>query len=116
MTDLKQQTELLKEHLDQLKKRYEKSQPPEDKRDKAFFLFVKETTEPIYRMLATWEQTALQAVKNRTLNIHPHQITSTRENMELLLMHSFFVDVKRKRYMELNKSVHYIFDQVLRDL
>lgn len=116
MTDLQEQTKSLKQQLDQLKERYETNDPPEDRRDKVFFSYVKEVTEPIYKHLETWEEDTLGLVKNREVNLHPQQVTSTRENMELLLMHSFYIDVKRKRYMELYKSVHYIFDQLLKDI
>lgn len=116
MTDLQEQTRHLKQQLNQLKERYETNEPPEDRRDKAFFSHVKEVTEPIYKRLETWEEGALGLVKKREVNLHPHQVASTRENMELLLMHSFYIDVKRKRYMELYKSVHYIFDQLLKDI
>ncbi|WP_188453897.1 DUF1798 family protein [Virgibacillus oceani] len=113
---LKEQTEQLKQELNLLKDRYVNNQPPEDKRDKAFFLFVKEYTAPIYKLLENWEAAALKTVKERKVTVHPHQVTSTRENMELILMHSFYIDVKRKRYMELNHSVHFIFDQLLHEL
>ncbi|MEN1969384.1 DUF1798 family protein [Lentibacillus sp. N15] len=116
MTGLQEQTETLKEHLNQLKKRYEDNHPPEDRRDKDFFMYVRQQTEAIYKLVETWEGTSLKAIKDRTLNIHPQQITSTRENMELLLMHSFYIDVKQRRYMELYKSIQYIYDQMLRDM
>ncbi|MFC4557349.1 DUF1798 family protein [Virgibacillus kekensis] len=114
--DLELQTELFKQHTEKLKERYELNEPPENKKDREFFLMVKEHTTPIYTLLEDWEENALAAVKERRVTIHPHQVTSTRENMELLLMHSFYVDVKRKRYMELNHSIHFILDQLLRDL
>ncbi|ASN05541.1 DUF1798 family protein [Virgibacillus necropolis] len=113
---MKEQTIELKKHLQLLKDNYEANDPPEDKKDMTFFMHVKSKTEPLYAMLETWETDALEIVKQRKVNVHPHQITSTRENMELLLMHSFYIDVKRKRYMELNHSVLFIFDQLLRDL
>lgn len=114
--DIKGQTMGLKRHLQVLKDSYEKNDPPENKKDIAFFNSVKSKTEPIYALLSTWETDALEIVKQRKVNVHPHQVTSTRENMELLLMHSYYIDVKRKRYMELNHSVLYIFDLLLRDL
>ncbi|WP_099158324.1 DUF1798 family protein [Virgibacillus ndiopensis] len=114
--DLKEQTEELKRELNLLKDRFENNEPPENKRDKTFFLNVKEYTAPIYRLLEVWEEATLKTVKERKVNLHPHQVTSTRENMELLLMHSFYIDVKRKRYMELNHSVHFIFDQLINEL
>jgi hypothetical protein len=114
--DLKQQTEQLKTHLYDLKDVFETNEPPADKSDRPYFLKVKEDTLPVYDLLEQWESAALRAVRERDVNLHPHQASSTRENMELLLMHSYYVDVRRKRYMELNHSVLYIFDQLLRDL
>ncbi|SES79834.1 protein of unknown function [Oceanobacillus limi] len=114
--NLANRTQKLKDELDRLKRIYEKNEPPENRSDKVFFSKVKENTTPIYDSLGIWEEQALAIVKEKKINVHPHQITSTRENMELLLMHSYYVDVRRKRYMELNKSVHYIFDQLLHEI
>ena len=110
------QTDNLKQYLDDLKEIYEKNAPPENMNDKEFFNKLKKETAPIYDLLEKWEEKALLFVKNRAVNIHPHQITSTRENMELLILHSYYVDARRKRYMELNHSSHYILDQLLRDI
>ncbi|PAV29462.1 hypothetical protein CIL05_11390 [Virgibacillus profundi] len=114
--DLKSKTKQLKQHLNNLKEIYESNNPPKDRKDKQFFRMVKEETSPIYQLLGLWEEAVLEVVKERKVNLHPQQVTSTRENMELLLMHSYYIDVKRKRYMELNNSIHYIFDQLLREL
>lgn len=114
--ELKKQTEQLKEHLSNLKDKFEKNTPPENRRDKPFFLKAKAETLPLYQLLESWEEAALQRVKERKVNVHPHQITSTKENMELLLMHSYYIDVKRKRYMELHNSIQYILDQLLKEL
>ncbi|WP_430785616.1 DUF1798 family protein [Virgibacillus flavescens] len=113
---LKEQTIKLKKHLQELKDNYERNDPPENKKDINFFTMVKTNTAPVYTLLEQWESDALEIVKQRKVNVHPHQITSTRENMELLLMHSYYIDAKRKRYMELNHSVLFIFDQLLREL
>lgn len=113
---LKFQTEQLKQHLEVLKDRFEDNKPPASMSDKHFFLKMKEETSPIYNLLEQWEEDTLQLVKNREINVHPHQVASTRENMELLLLHSYYVDARRKRYMELNHSCHYIFDQLLREI
>src|SRR5699024_12763405 len=109
-------THNLRNELDTLKKYYLTHEPPKNKSDKNFFLMVKERTNPIYQTLERWEEEALHLVKQRIVDVHPQQITSTKENMELLLLHSFYIDVKRKRYMELNHSIHYEFNQLLRDL
>ncbi|AIF43602.1 DUF1798 family protein [Virgibacillus sp. SK37] len=114
--DLQDITKTLKHHLILLKNKYEMNEPPASMRDKSFFQQVKEETTPIYDLLEEWEALGLQTVKERKVNVHPHQITSTKENMELLLMHSYYVDVKRKRYMELYNSITYIFDQLIEEL
>ncbi|MFC3038898.1 DUF1798 family protein [Virgibacillus xinjiangensis] len=108
--------EQLKQHLNRLKDRFEKVEPPENKKDKEFFHMVKTETSPVYELLEEWEEKSLDLVKGRKVDVHPHQVTSTRENMELLLLHSYYIDVRRKRYMELYKSIHYVFDQLLREL
>jgi len=109
-------TELLKQHLDNLKEKFEKNDPPESIKDRSFFQYVKEATSPVYELLANWETDALAIIKEEKINLHPQQVASTRENMELLLLHSYYIDVRRKRYMELYNSIHYIFDQLLREI
>ncbi|WP_047985279.1 DUF1798 family protein [Ornithinibacillus californiensis] len=104
----------LKDELNKLKDIFEQNNPPEDLRDKIFFESVKEKTLPVYELLEKWEKLALEIIKESKISVHPNQIVSTRENMELLLMHSYFVDVRRRRYMELNQSIIYVFDQLLR--
>jgi hypothetical protein len=109
-------TNQLKVYLQQLKDIFEENNPPEDRKDKDFFIMVKQKTSPIYELLAKWEELALQVIKETKISVHPNQIVSTKENMELLLMHSYYIDVRRRRYMELNQSVLYVFDQLLRAL
>src|SRR5690625_6290142 len=84
--ELIQQTAELKQDLDELKVRYEANNPPETMNDTTFFLDMKAATEPIYSRLEEWETAALDVIKNRKINVHPHQIASTRENMELLIL------------------------------
>ena len=111
--NIEKQTAQLRKYLIDLKDRYENSAPPENRRDPDFFQMVKTETTPIYDLLESWEDDTLEQVKLRQVKVHPHQVTSTRENMELLLMHSYFFDARKKRYMDLYQSVLYIFDQIL---
>lgn len=83
---------------------------------KLFFLKMKEETAPIYQLLEQWEEEALRLIKERCMSVHPHQVMSTKENIEMILLHSYYIDVRRKRYMELQQSSQYICDQILRDL
>ncbi len=110
------QTEKLKINLVRLKNRFENTAPPENRRDRDFFQMVKNETTPVYEALEKWEEAALILVKERRVNVHPQQITATRENMELILKHSYFIDSRRKRYMELYHSVIYVFDQIINEL
>ncbi|RKQ37630.1 DUF1798 family protein [Oceanobacillus halophilus] len=114
--ELIMRTEYLINHLHELKDHFENSEAPENIRDKAFFARVKEKTTPIFESLEKWEEEALRVVKERKVNIHPQQINSTRENMELVLMHSYYKDLRRRRYMEYYKSILYIFEQLVDEL
>jgi len=116
MDDVKMQTEHLKKYVTGLKKRFKTGSAPENRKDRNFFLKVKEETAPMYQLLEQWEENALKLVKGRKVNVHPQQVTSTKENMELMLMHSYYMDVKEKRFMELHNSIIYIFDQLLREI
>ncbi|WP_138417041.1 DUF1798 family protein [Aquibacillus sediminis] len=116
MNELKQLTDQLQLKIDELKSRYLTNEKPENKRDRDFFMYVKDQTTPTYEMIQQWQEVALAFVKDRKVQVHPQQIESTSENLELLLMHSYYIDVKRKRYMELHHSIHYVFDRLLEDL
>src|SRR5699024_12325755 len=69
-----------------------------------FFSNVRQQTEPIFQLLELWEETALQTIKTERFNVHPQQIISTKENMQLLLMHSFYKDVRDRKSTRLNSS------------
>lgn len=114
--DVKEITIQLKKDLEKLKYRFLTSAPPEDRKDRDYFQMVKEETVPVYQLIAQWEEDALSIVKERKANVHPNQVVSTRENMELLLMHSFYMDTRKKRYMELYRSILYVFDLLLEDI
>lgn len=113
MTNLIILTEKLINHLDILKHHFEQNERPVT--DKDYFLFVKEETEPIFKTVEKWEEMALYGVKTQKCSLHPQQITSTKENMEALILHSYYIDVRKRRYMEMNKSCHYIFNQLLKE-
>lgn len=85
--------------------------------DSEMFQRVKEETVPIYEMLGSWEATTLAFIKERKLKtVHPQQITATLENYEMLLMHSYFRDIRRRKYMETKNSCHYIFLQIIKEI
>lgn len=114
--DLLNMTLTLREQVDTLLEKYKEGSPPEDLRDRAFFQQVKEETTPAYDMAQKWTEQAIEFVKQHETKVHFQQILSTKDNLELLLMHSYYIDVKLKRYMELNYSVRYVFDLLTDDL
>ncbi|WP_027963343.1 DUF1798 family protein [Halalkalibacillus halophilus] len=77
------------------------------------FNLVKEETKPMFEAIEKWEEDA-QAIVHR-LPIFPNQIQNTKDNLEIMILHSFFHDVKKKRFMELYHSVMYNLDIVLND-
>ena len=76
----------------------------------AFFYFVKERSTPVFALLDDWEAHVNEAIKKQTLKLHPSLVVSTKENFELIIMHSYYHDVDEKRYQELIKSIDYVFD------
>lgn len=106
---LLQETASLLEHIANLKILFYEERPPAEFKDKEFFLKVKNYAAPIHELLNSWEKDALAFLKSDTsAPVHPHQIVSTTENIELIIMHSHYLDVKEKRYMELNISINYV--------
>lgn len=105
---LLKQTEDLLHATARLKERFLNNEPPKNLRDYDYFLKVKNETEPLFELIEKWEDEALKSVKNRDILVHPQQIESTRENFELIIMHSYYIDVKPKRYMELQQAIDYV--------
>lgn len=99
------ETDLLKAGLD----RYERKEPV-DRKNRESFLKVKQETEPIFQLIHLWEETVEKEIHR--LPVFPNQIKNTRDNMELLLMHSYYKDVRKKRFMELYHSIRYVFNQI----
>ncbi|WP_306291525.1 DUF1798 family protein [Paraliobacillus ryukyuensis] len=113
---VKELTFELKEKLAKLKTNYYQQEKPEYRRDPDFFNHVKEETLPVFQLAEKWSEETAKKVKERELRIHPQQVASTKENVELLLMHSYYIDVKETRYMNLYNSVQYVLDIILEDL
>src|SRR5690625_7219527 len=105
MQRLTELTTKLVKQLESLKQRYEKNDE-QPKNDRAFFEFVKNETEPIFTLIEEWEGLAQKFVEQQGSFLHWHQITSTRENMEALLLHSYYIDTRKRSYMESYKSCY----------
>ena len=109
---LLQLTNQLQQASQCLRERFLNNQPPENIKDRNFFEMVKKETEPLFELIEKWEEEALATIKKRELLLHPQQIESTRENFELIIMHSYYIDVKSKRYMELQQAIDYVLELI----
>lgn len=106
-------TKDLKEMIDTLHDLFFREGEKPSINDKDFFLQMKEETAPMYQLLAKWEEDALAEVKARNVQVHPHQVNSTVENIELLILHSYYKDIRKRKYMEYYYSTHYVCNQLL---
>lgn len=100
------------EHLKEIF--YQPNDPEVDKH--VFFHFVKEQTTPVFNLLKKWEDKALAFVKEEDGRVHPKQIIATKENMELLLLHSYYKDIRKRRFMEYYSSCIYVFNQLKEEI
>ena len=106
----------LRETLDILKNNFEVADPPKSHNDRAYFLEMKKETEPIYFALQDWQAFALEASQKREIPIYPNQIIATVENYELIIVHSYYLDIRRRKFMEYYNSCMYVFHQVIHAL
>jgi len=113
---LREKTILLKQQLLQLKSRFFKNDPPESIKDRTFFKQMKEETKSIFQLLNEWESETLTFLQNKQSTLYPQQIEATSENMQMIILHSYYIDVRKRIYMEYFKSTIYVFDQLLSEL
>ncbi|MFC7060416.1 YppE family protein [Halobacillus seohaensis] len=106
----------MKELIDQLHQKFLTTEGPIDKKDFEFFNRVKEETRPMFDLTNQWLSEAEEFVKARGVNVHPNQVQSTFENLEMLILHSYYLDVEKKRFKELHQSSHYVLDMILDDV
>lgn len=113
---LREKTILLKQQLLQLKNRFFKNDPPESIKDRTFFNQMKQETKSIFQLLNEWESETLTFLQKKQSTLYPQQIEATSENMEMIILHSYYIDVRKRIYMEYFKSTIYVFDQLLEEL
>ncbi|PAD39484.1 hypothetical protein CHH53_06050 [Terribacillus sp. 7520-G] len=102
--------------LTRLKNRFLTEEPPSDKHDRAFFDLVKRETEPMYELLQKWHHSAADFVQQRDVSVHPQQIQSTEENVHLIILHSYYIDIRSERYMDYHQSIGYVIQLLDEDL
>jgi len=110
---IKEKTLLLKQHINSLKKKFLLNEPPESINDHDFFNEMKEETKPIFNLLEQWEVDVQSYLKNYQSKVYPHQIEATKENIKLLILHSYYIDIRKRFYMEYYQSIIYVLDSLL---
>lgn len=87
----------------------------EVERNRTFFSHVKTETEALFSLLDVWEKKATQLAQEKRISIFPQQVTATTDNMQALIMHSYYKDVRKRRYMEIQQACQYIFSQCIEE-
>ena len=113
--EIEQLTQSLMQYTAVLEKKFNDTTiKPENTSD--FFNYVKTETEPIFALVKKWEALLAEESTNRKMIIPENIILSTNDNMTALIMHSFYKDVRRRRYMEIKRSCLYTYQSVLKEL
>lgn len=80
-------------------------------RSRSFFNEIKPEVEKYLTLIEAWGEHSHQLFEKEMLEIFPQQIDATVDNMRVLIMHSFYKDVRKRRYMEMSQSCYYVFTQ-----
>ncbi|RWZ60303.1 DUF1798 family protein [Halobacillus fulvus] len=109
-------TEQLKKIIEERHEHFISHEGPVNKSDRDFFQKVKSETSDMFELNNKWRDEAEIFVKDRETSVHPNQVKSTHENIEMIILHSYYLDIHRKRFKELYQSAHYVMDMVLSDI
>lgn len=112
MSDIIVKTDALMQAAEAAKERFVEGEKPA--KERAFFMQVKEETDPIFNILDEWAALAMTLSEVNDIALYPQQIEATKENMQSLLLHSYYKDTRKRRFMEIYKSCYYIFAQLLK--
>ncbi len=82
-----------------------------DRKNYDDFNLMKQEATPVFEKIEKWEEEANTHVHK--LPIFPNQIKNTKDNIEIMILHSYFNDVRKKRFVELYQSVQYNLNLIL---
>ena len=103
--------------LTECKRRFESFQKKPEKTDAYFYEQVKPTFELLKVKADGWEQLASEWIKkNKPKYIHQSQIDSARENLEQVVLQSFYKDINNQRFHNLHHSVEYLLNTILAEI
>ena len=113
MEDYINETKQLIHALDLLEAEY-RSETDVD-RSRSYFNKIKPEVDKYLLLVEGWGGYAHQLSEKGLLTIFPQQIDATVDNMRNLIMHSYYKDVRKRRYMEMKQSCYYVFTQSIDD-
>src|SRR5690625_4504067 len=116
MIELQLLTKKLKGELASLKRKLESDEGKKNERDRHYFEYVKADSSFLFELIEQWYELTVKFIDHHKSSIYEKQVRATKENFELLILHSYYKDVRKRRYIELNRSCRYVFDQLLKEL
>jgi len=107
----------LLELLQESKQRFESFQEKPEKTEAYFYDQVKPNFEMMKDKSNVWEQLALEWIKEKKPKyIHPSQIESAMENVEQVVLQSFYKDINKQRFNNLHHSVEYLLNNIMDEI
>lgn len=115
MENVKEMTEELLSYLYKWQEVYEKSEKPEQN-NADFFKKVQAAITPAYDLIDQWEVATKKLIQTKKITIFPQQIDATVKSMRAIALHTYYIDVRKRRYMDIHKSCEYVFQLLLREI
>lgn len=115
MEEVKQLTESLIAYMKKLEIVFNKGEKPTHN-DHAFFEKVRTEINPIYDMVEAWEEKTSYLIQQRKVDLHPKQVDATVKSIKAIALHSYYLDVRKRRYQDIKKSVEYVLQLLLKEL
>lgn len=107
----------LLQQINESKDRFEKIIQKPEKTEALFYNEVRPAFELVMNQANKWKPLAEAWVKNRKPKyIHLSQIESTIENIEQIVLQSFYKDINKQRFHNLHHSVEYIIKSILAEI
>ena len=104
----------LLELMDDCKARFEGRNQKPEKTESLFYNEVRPMYESVMNLAKNWKPLAeAWLVENKPKYIHKAQIESTIENIEQVVLQSFYKDINNQRFHNLHHSVEYIITSIL---
>lgn len=110
-------SKVLLQLIDDCKVRFELINQKPEKTEARFYNEVKPTFELVMNHANAWKPLAQAWVKKQKPKyIHLSQIESTIDNIEQVVLQSFYKDVNNQRFHNLHHSVEYIVNSILTEI